>query len=325
MHSSTSSSDSAPTRRWPHRFTIVLLATVVTLLAVTEAVCVLAFDRTSKVQRRELAQRQELLSINDSNSNRSMHVAVLGNSLLLDGVNVPLLTEKLAPKVVPVPYFVLATEYYDWYFGLKRLFAQGVRPRFVLLGLSPNQFASPTTRGDYSARYLFHLSDLWEVSRLTRMDATQTSGLFLSHFSEYYGTRTVIRGFILSRLLPSVAELLHNELANSRALPIEETTLRRRTEERLQALDQLCRANGATFVLVIPPTYQRGAQTIAEVGRTQGVRVLVPVANDALDSSFYQSDGFHLNDKGARIFTTQLAEVLFSAPGVHSSGNAGEN
>ena len=54
-----------------------------------------------------------------------------------------------------MPYFVLATEYYDWLFGLKRLFAEGVRPRFVVLGLSPNQLASPRFHGDYSAQYLF--------------------------------------------------------------------------------------------------------------------------------------------------------------------------
>ncbi|GAC1679921.1 MAG: hypothetical protein PVS2B2_17940 [Candidatus Acidiferrum sp.] len=310
MHSSTSSSDSSQRGRRLDRFTIVLLATIVVMLVVTEVVCVTGFDRTSKVQRRELAQRQALLNVKDSAANSSSHIAVLGNSLLLDGVDVPLLSEKLAPKFVPAPYFVLATDYYDWYFGLKRLFAQGMRPRYVLLGLSPNQFASPRTRGDYSARYLFQAEDLWEVTRQTHMDATQTSELLLSHFSEYYGTRTVIRGFVLSRVLPIVGELLHNRLGNARASTIEPSTLRRMAEERLRALDELCKANGSQFVLVIPPTYQEGAETISEVGRNQGIPVLVPVAKDSLDSGYYQSDGFHLNEKGARIFTAQLAARL---------------
>jgi hypothetical protein len=293
-----------------NRFTILLLGTALVLLSATEGLSRLGFDRTSKVQRRQVSQRRTLLTIKDTPLTTTPHIAVLGNSLLLDGVNVPLLTEKLGGEAAPVPYFVLATEYYDWLFGLKRLFAEGLRPQSVVLGLSPNQFASPRSHGDYSAQYLFERSDLMEIARETHMDATTATEFFLSKVSKFYSTREITRSFILSQVLPGVSQLIQTKLANVHAPEVPETTLRTLAAERLKALNDLCRANGSQFVLVIPPTYQNGAETIATVGQEFGIPVLVPVASGVLDQSFYQSDGFHLNDKGSQFFTMQLATEL---------------
>ncbi len=79
---------------------------------------------------------------------------------------------------------------------------------------------------------------------------------------------------------------------------------------RLAALDELCRSNGAHLLFVVPPTYQEGAGTIAVAGQGRGVVVLVPVEYDQFDASEYQEDGFHMNEKGAEIFTLRLAESL---------------
>jgi hypothetical protein len=309
MPSYTSSSDASPSGGLD-RFTIILLGTVLFLLAAAEGASVVGFDRISRVQRREVSQREALLNVNDSAATEIPHIAVLGNSLLLEGVDVPLLASQLKSKFVPVPYFVLATDYYDWFFGLKRLFAEGMRPRYVVVGLSPNQFASSRTRGDYSARYLFQGSDLVEVVRRTHMDATTASGFLLSHFSKYYSTRVVTRGFVLGRVLPSVDEMLHNLAGNPHEPNVAKDLLRQLTVERLTALEQLCRTYGAGVVFVVPPTYQQGAETIAQVGRNHQHSVVVPIANDELDASYYQTDGFHLNEAGAKVFTLRLASNL---------------
>ena len=293
-----------------NRFTVLFLGTAMVLLSATEGFCRWGFDRISRVHRREIAQRETLLSINDSAPSANPHIAVLGNSLLLDGVDIPLLTEKLQAQVVPVPYFVLATEYYDWQFGLKQLFAEGSHPRFVLLGLSPNQLASPRSRGDYSARHLFRRADLIEVAQETHMDATTATGFFLSSFSKFYSTREVARSFFLRQTLPGVSDLLQAKLTNIQAPEIPAMKLRTLAIERLQNLSRLCSTNGSQLVFVIPPTYQKGEETIAAVGREFGIPVLIPVANGALDQSSYKSDGFHLNEKGSRLFTTQLATQL---------------
>ena len=310
MLSSISSSDHSLGHARIDRFTIALLCTVFALLALTEAVSVVGFDRTSKVQRRELSERRTLLGVRDSEASNDPHIAVLGNSLMLEGVDVSLLRAKTEPMFTPVPYFVLATNYYDWFFGLKRLFADGTRPRYVLFGLSPNQLAAPGIRGDYSARYLFQQSDLIDVVRKTHMDATSASGFLLAHYSEYYSTRETTRGFFMSRVLPSVGKLLHSRLATFRDPEIKEAVLRPLAADRLTALDQLCRANGSHFVFVVPPSYQKGAEIIGRVGRERGVTVLLPVAEDEFDATYYQSDGFHLNGKGSQVFTTRLADSL---------------
>jgi len=310
MHSSISSSDITRSHVRLDRFTIALLSTAAILLGLTEAVSVLRFDRTSKVQRRELAQRQALLSVRDSASSDDPHVAVLGNSLMLDGVDMPLLQSHMDASYVPVPYFVLATNYYDWLFGLKRLFADGMRPRYIVLGLSPNQLAATGIRGDYSARYLFQQADLLRVVRRTHMDPTTASGFLLSHYSQFYSTRETTRGFILSKVLPSVGELLHSRLGVFYDPTIPDAELRPLASQRLAEIDQVCRANGAHFVLVVPPSYQKGAESIAQAGREAGVTVLVPVKEGEFDASYYQSDGFHLNDKGSEVFTSRLAASL---------------
>jgi len=296
-----------------NRLTIALLGTALALLLAVEALTICTFDRTSRVQRREVAQRRALLAVNDSNTTRPSHIAVLGNSLLLDGLNVQILTEQTEEEAIPVPYFVLATDYYDWYFGLKRLFAEGMRPRNVLLGLSPNQLASSRTRGEYSAQYLFRGQDLIEVIQETHMDATTASSFIFAHISKFYSTRQITRNYILARLLPDVAGLLHEKLGAFRDPAIPEATLNALATNRLKSLDELCRANGAHFMLVVPPTYQSGSETIAHAGKELGISVLMPVSNGEFDESFFQSDGIHLNEKGATIFTNRLADGLRTA------------
>ncbi len=293
-----------------NRFTIALLGTALTLLLAVEALTVCRFDRTSKVQRREVEQRRALLAVKDTNSTSPSHIAVLGNSLLLEGVNVQILARQTEAEAIPVPYFVLATDYYDWYFGLRRLFAEGMRPRYVLLGLSPNQLASLHTRGEYSAQYLFRGEDLIEVAQKTHMDATTTTSFMLAHISKYYSTREITRGYIFSKLLPDVTELLHEKLGAVRDPAIPEATLYTLARDRLMCLDGLALANGAQFMLVVPPTYQSGSEAIVHAGKDLGIPVLIPVPSDELDQSSFQSDGFHLNEKGATLFTNRLAADL---------------
>jgi hypothetical protein len=292
------------------RFTVTLLCTAVVFLLIMEVISRVSFDSTSKVQRREAGERHSLLAVNDSGSSKDPHIALLGNSLMLEGIDLSMLTAKLEPNYVPVPYFVLGTNYYDWYFGLKRLFAEGMRPRYIVLGLSPNQLATSDLRGEMSARYLIQQSDLLETIRKTHMDATQASGFVLAHYSEFYSTRDTTRGFIMSRVLPNVGELLHERFSVYRDPEVPKSVLEPLAAERLSETAQLCRGYGATFVLVIPPTYQKGAETIVEAGKERGVSVLVPVKDNEFDSTFYQADGFHLNKKGSEIFTRRLSEEL---------------
>jgi hypothetical protein len=310
MPSFTSDSDFSKRCHRPDRFTIILLGTFFVILALLEFVSRARFDSTSRVERREMSERKVLLDLRDNGTSDDPHIAMVGNSLMLEGTDLHLLRAELRSRYVPIPYFVLGTNYYDWFFGLKRLFAEGMRPEYILLGLSPNQLASSEVRGDISARYMIQRSDLLDVVRQTHMDATRASEFILAHYSEYYSTRDITRGYVMSRVLPSVGELLHNRYAGVRDPELGESVLKPLAASRLAALDQLCRANGARLLFVVPPTYQEGAGTILAAGQERGITVLVPVKDNEFDGSDYQEDGLHMNRKGAEIFTKKLAESL---------------
>jgi len=183
MLSSISSSEKIHASAVFDSFTIVLLALAALSLASVEIFTRIAFDRTSRVAQRETAQRRALLAAKELVAGDPL-VVVLGNSLMLNGVDPQLLSQNMSPEYVTLPYFVLGTEYVDWYYALRRLFAEGMRPRYVVLGLSPNQLASSYTRGEYAARYLFLAADLPAIARETHLDMTATSSFVLAHFAQ---------------------------------------------------------------------------------------------------------------------------------------------
>src|SRR5579863_4570472 len=292
MHSSISSSELPRTGERAivrlDRFTLILLTTILAFLLSLEAVCRVGFDRTSQVQRREVSQRKAVLALRDMGTSADGHVVMVGNSLMLEGVDMSALRARL--KRTPMPYFVLGTNYYDWYFGLKRLFAEGMRPAYVVIGVSPNQLATDAIRGDISSRYLFQSSDLLAIAHRTHMNATSASELLLSHYSEFYGTREIIRGYAMTRALPAVGEWLHGRFASYHDPELAESTLKPIATERLQALKQLCTTNGSMLIFVVPPTYQKGAMIIARAGEENGIIVLIPVGDGEYDASNFQSD-----------------------------------
>jgi len=310
MPSSTSVSERQTIRVRLDRFTIVLLCTIVVVLVFLEFVSRERFDSSSKVEQRELSERAGVLAIRDSAESSDPHIVLLGNSLMLEGVEVPLLKAKIASGYAPTTYFVLGTNYYDWFYGLKRLFAEGMRPRYIVLGLSPNQLATSEIRGDITAHYLIQQSDLFDLARHSHMDATRACEFALAHYSEFYSIREVFRGYVMSRVFPSVADLLQNRYASFREPEVNDSEFKPLAAGRLAALDRLCKMYGALFLFVVPPTYQKGEELIVEAGREDGVTVLLPVKRNEFDQSYYQKDGFHMNQKGAEIFTERVAAEL---------------
>jgi len=81
---------------------------------------------------------------------------------------------------------------------------------------------------------------------------------------------------------------------------------------RLQRLRELCEANGARLILLVPPTLasEDAVSRMAAAAQAAGVEVSVPVDPAALSAKFYQPDGMHLNPDGAMIFTSALAKDL---------------
>jgi hypothetical protein len=81
---------------------------------------------------------------------------------------------------------------------------------------------------------------------------------------------------------------------------------------RLRTLRELCEANGAKLIILVPPTpsSESAARQMAITSEEAGVQTFVPIDPGALSSKFYQPDALHLNSEGAALFTSALATDL---------------
>jgi hypothetical protein len=178
----------------------------------------------------------------------------------------------------------------------------------VVLCLNAPQLISPGMRGDFSANMLFDAQDIWYAAHDTHATLTGTSGYYLAHYSAFYAMRGELRSILMFRLAKPVVAMWHQAvtrpgvfLPDDQMVPI--------MAARMQELRTLCASYGAEFAFLVPPDRQRGDIAMLQAGRQVGVRVLRPIPNMALSVDYYQ-DGFHLNSKGAKLFTTGIASEL---------------
>src|SRR6267142_1571434 len=134
-------------------------------------------------------------------------VLMVGNSLLLQGVKLDRLQALTSASMRIYPVFLEATGYYDWLYGLRRLFREGARPQVVVVGVGVNSFLSNSVRQDYSPLMLFDARDTLDAASDLEMDNTATTNLLLAHSSVFWDTRSVVRMQILRRVVPHCREL----------------------------------------------------------------------------------------------------------------------
>jgi hypothetical protein len=296
--------------------TIVLIGTLVALLGVTELSARLLFPRASRIQRRIDKDRHDVNDIRKMDPRRLPVVLFLGNSLLLHGLDYSEIRTELAPNATVVRYAIENTEYLDWYYGMRRLFAAGIRPSRVVLCLNLGQLLSKRGLGDYSAYYLFAARDLLPTALEAGLNNTETSGLIFAHWSAFYASRGTIRNYLLNIADPSYAAALHILAQVPPAFPPqpEAITLSR---IRLRALNELCRRNGSDFVFIVPPALSTEGNLLLKAGALEQVDIDAPIAMGTLGSEYFM-DRFHLNEKGAAVFTQALSHDIRSRVNVPS-------
>jgi hypothetical protein len=237
-------------------------------------------------------------------------VLIIGNSLLKKGVIIPLLNEKLGPEYAVSRYVVEDTNYLDWYYGLRRLFSAGARPKAVILVLNARQLIAPGVHGDIFASLLMDTRDLLDVKRTVGGDNTVTSNLLFANVSHYYGMRSEIRKSFLVHLLPDFPELAAKLRPATPALA-PDNEIEKISAERLRQISDLCGEYGAQFVFVVPPSAaaRDGSGAVQSAGNRAAVEVVVPFQPQELPNSLY-ADGFHLNYRGSQVFTQALSSRL---------------
>lgn len=291
-----------------NRHIVVLLTVCALLCASMEEVTSHLFSRMSHIENRREAEFRHALTLRSAKDRRALSVLVVGNSLLLEGVDFPRLQRDAGSGIELSRAVVENTFYLDWYYGLGHMFRLGAQPDAVVVVLNPVQLTSRAIAGDYSAHFLVDRKDVLRVAKDIGADRNRMSSLELANLSSFYGSRAEIRSWILGKFLPDLPSLTH--LFHPAPTPLSPDAFGEVAAKRLTQLRQLCRQYGVELVVVIPPaTTDSGVGTILRTAATCGVRVLVPITAGALPLSDY-SDSFHLNSRGAGKFTPALAADL---------------
>jgi len=282
----------------------------VLLILVFEIASVYLLNHQSATYVRISRQYNEALKMRPAGAGEPPSVLMVGNSLLLHGVQVNRLQEMTSSRMRLYPIFLEATGYYDWLYALHGLFLRGARPQVVVLGVGVNYFLENGVRQDYAPMTFFTARDTLAVASDLKLDRTATSNLLLAHSSTFWDTRSAIRMQVLNHLVPHLEDLF--SLVNQKPAVPEGREFAKISTPRLQRLRELCEANGARLILLVPPTLdsENEVSQMAAAAQAAGVDVSVPIDPVALSAKFYQPDGMHLNRDGAVIFTSALAKDL---------------
>lgn len=255
-------------------------------------------------------QYDEALKARPAAAGEPPSVLMVGNSLLLHGVKVDRLRELTYSQMRIYPIFLEATGYYDWLYGLRRLFREGAKPDAVIVGVGVSYFLTNNVRPDYTPMMFFDARDALAAASDMHLDHTTTSNLLLAHSSIFWDTRSAMRTQILNHIVPHLQDLF--SLINPVPNVPEVRKLDAIAIPRLQRLRELCEANGVKLILLVPPTLssETAVDEMAEAAHSAGVDVSVPIDPTTLSAKFYQPDGMHLNSQGAVLFTAALARDL---------------
>ena len=242
---------------------------------------------------------------------------LVGDSLLQAGIDrkkLRALTQASTLSVAIMP--VENTEYLDWYFGVQRLLAEGSRPEFVVLCLPPQYLTSDRTDGELFARTLMRPADILRVKKAAGLDWTTTSTYLMASASAWMGNSAGIRNWIRVETVPGITELARYFPERTDTYP-RANVIEGIVGRRLTQFAAICSTHGCKALLLIPAMVRdRGDGSLAAMeraGRAAGVRVLLPVAPGELGPTYF-SDGFHLNQRGAEIFTARLLKALQGVP-----------
>jgi len=302
--SSTSSSEAIALRY------VKILVGICALLIIALEVCsVYLLTNYSVTFARVSRQYAEAVKVRPAAAGEPTSVLMVGNSLLLNGVDVGRLRQLTSGSMRIYPIFLEGTGYYDWLYGLRRLFRQGARPQIVVVGLEVN---SSLVNGvwEESPMMLFDAKDILDVASDLGLDHTATSDVLLSHVSAFWGMRTFFRRRVLRGMVPGYENLF--PFVRSDQSASDDPELEAVLKSRLQNLRELCAEHGAKLIVVIPPTpsSEIAVRRMALAAQKAGVEALVPIDPTALSARFYQTDHVHLNPNGAVRFTSALAMDL---------------
>jgi hypothetical protein len=236
-------------------------------------------------------------------------VLFVGNSLLLEGVQMDALHAELAQQYEIRRFAVEQTHYLDWYFGVRKLLQEGSRPSVIVLALATDQLASHWTMGEAFAHRQMSARDFPLVVRETNLDRTTASNYVFAHWSRWLADKGFIRQCVMILTVPKFRDLAAR-IADHGPHVNDPRELMEAAQARLPQLAELSREYGVRIVLLIPPTlHEDQSSEIQQIGAKAGVPVWVLSPPGEFPREYFM-DGFHLNGRGSGIFTARLSQQL---------------
>ena len=289
-----------------------LTAAIVVYFLALELAIAFLIPHVSNSAKRELADFAAVTAPRPAD--RPPQVLLIGNSLLLHGVDRKILQTEIASSYETAFLPVENTSFFDWYYGLRRLFAENAKPSVVVLSINIRQLMSDSTNGEGFARRMMQRRDLVRVRKASHLDNTATSAYFFATFSEWLGSRSGFRNWLLEQWLPGAGELVLHFASGRPAPEVSPEAVTAVAAPRLAMLSELCESYGARFVYVLPATtnLSERAAALTSAADALNVRVLVPYAPGEMPGTMF-GDGFHLSPDGAKSFTQRLAPLLKDA------------
>lgn len=269
----------------------------------------LILTRLSKIERRVENETHAAHTLGPFTPDGRPTVLLVGNSLLLEGVQADALRDNLSPQYSVSRFAIEQTHYLDWYFGLRRLLEEGSRPSVIILTLATDQLASRFTLGESFAHRQMSAIDFPLAVREAKLDKTTASTYLFAHWSNWLADKGFIRQDVLILLVPNFRGLA-GRIADHGPHVHNATVLLEMAKQRLPELHDLAQTYGVKIVLLVPPTlHQDHSQEVQELGDQAGVPVWVLSPPGEFPPSLFL-DGFHLNRQGSEIFTTRLANRI---------------
>lgn len=288
---------------------LLAMSTIFLVCAVAELGAGFLLDHSGLTQRRINSELPVVLQLRPGTGGKTT-VLMVGSSQMLEGIKLGMLSSDLGPNYEVAPLLIEATSYYDWYFGLKRLFHGGARPDVVLLGLSAPVFLETQVRPEYFSQTLLDRRDLGELKQDLHLSEPATISMRLGMISRFWGNRDPIREKLFSVIFPHY-DPLQEKLNTHHQSPADDRTIRAVVPGRIAQLQQICQQYGARLIVVLPPvgTGIDYFEAFRDSAAKSGVSVLLPIHSDTLSADSF-SDGKHLTPARAVDFTHATANAL---------------
>jgi hypothetical protein len=317
MHSSTSSSEGLgknPPLEGRRRTSamagiVALCAALALILLALELSSPRILNRFSRIDRRIESETAAANMLRPLTPDGRPTVLLVGNSLLLEGVQLEVLQNDLSSQYAVSRLAIEQTHYLDWYFGLRRLLEQGSRPSVIILTLATDQIASRFTLGEAFAHRQMSARDFPLAVRKAALNKTDASSYFFAHWSNWLADKGFLRQDILILMIPNFREL-GARIADHGPHVSDPAVLVGTARQRLPELHDLAQSYGVRIVVLVPPTLRQDhSLEIHDLGVQMGLPVWVLSPPGEFSRDLFR-DGFHLNEQGSKIFTTRLASQI---------------